>query len=81
MKYIGRVIEINIPNQYKNGSLLDVMDRENISFKVETDKGLIEAIVKQNSENAEIMKNDIVEVMVQMISGKQYVDIRLYGGE
>lgn len=33
IKTIGRVIEVFIPEQYKNGNLLDVMDRTNIGFK------------------------------------------------
>ena len=69
---IGKVIEIYIPEQYKNNNLLDIMDRTNITFKVIT--------VEQNEENAIIMKNDLVEISEQTISGKNFVDIRLYGG-
>lgn len=78
---IGKVIEIYIPEQYKNNNLLDVMDRTNIVFKVITDEGLKDITVEQNEENAIIMKNDLVEIIEQNISGKNFVDIRLYGGE
>lgn len=77
---IGKVIEIYIPEQYKNNNLLDVMDRTNIVFKVITDEGLKDITVEQNEENAIIMKNDFVEISEQTISGKNFVDIRLYGG-
>ena len=80
-KIIGKVIDIYIPNQYKNNNLLDVMDRTYITFKIMTDSGLREITIEQNEENANIMKNDLVEIIEQTITGKDFVDIRLYGGE
>ena len=80
-KTIGKVIDIYIPKQYKNNNLLDVMDRTNITFKIMTNDGLKEVTVEQNEENATIMKNDLVEIIEQTISGENFVDIRLYGGE
>ena len=80
-KTIGKVVEISIPKQYKNNNLLDVMDRTNISFKIMTNNGLKEVITEQNEENSNIMKNDLVEIIEQNISGKYFVDIKHYGGE
>lgn len=80
-KTIGKVIDIYIPEQYNNNALLDVMDRTNITFKIMTNNGLKEVMVEQNEENAMIMKNDLVEIIEQTISDKNFVDIRLYGGE
>ena len=80
-KHIGRVMEIYIPEQHKDGNLLDVMDRTNIGFKVMTNDGVRDIIVEQNEENANIMKNDLVEIVEQNISGKDFVDINLYEGE
>lgn len=80
-KTIGKVIEIYIPEQYKNNNLLDIMDRTNVTFKIMTNNGLKEVMVEQNEENAMIMKNDLVEIIEQTISGQNFVDIRLYGGE
>ena len=80
-KTIGKVIDIYIPEQYKNNNLLDIMDRTNITFKIMTNNGLKEVTVEQNEENAIIMKNDLVEIIEQTISSKNFVDIRLYGGE
>lgn len=80
-KTIGKVIEIFIPKQYKNGNLLDIMDRTNIGFKVMTDNGIKEVIVKANSINAKILKNDLVQITEQTISDTKFVDIELYRGE
>lgn len=81
IKMIGRVIAVFIPEQYKDGNLLDVMDRTNIGFKVMTNNGVKEVIVKQNELNAKIMKNDLVIVIEQTISGKNFIDIELYDGD
>ena len=80
-KAIGKVIDIYIPEQYKNNNLLDIMDRTNVTFKIMTNNGLKEVMVEQSEENAMIMKNDLVEIIEQTISGQNFVDIRLYGGE
>lgn len=80
-KTIGKVIEIYIPEQYKDNALLDVMDRNNITFKIMTNAGLKEVTIEQNEENASIMKNDLVEIIEQTISGKKFIDIRIYDGE
>ncbi len=77
----GKVIEVYIPEQYKNGKLLDVMDRTNIGFKVETKDGLKDIVLEANAENAQIMKNDLVLIIEQDISGKHFVDIEIYDGE
>lgn len=77
-KVIGKVLEVYIPEQYKSGDLLDVMDRTNIGFKVMTDEGIKVIEMEQDEENSHIMKNDLVEIIEQTISGKDFVDIRLY---
>lgn len=80
-KYIGRVVEVYNPEQYKNGNLLDVMDRTNIGFKIMTNDGIKDIVVEANEDNAKIMKKDLVEITKQTISGKEFVDISLYEGE
>lgn len=77
----GKVIKVFIPNEYKNGNLLDVMDRTNIGFKVETSEGIKEIITEQNELNAKILNNDLVAILEQTISGKDFVDIELYEGD
>lgn len=81
IKTIGRVIEVFIPDQYKNDDLLDVMDRTNIGFKVVTNNSMRDIIVEQNELNAKIMKNDLVTIIEQTISGKDFIDIELYEGD
>lgn len=63
-KYIGKVIEVYIPDEYKNGELLDIMDRTLLGFKVMTDNGIRNIVVKSNYDNAKITKGKLVEVTV-----------------
>ncbi len=80
-KTIGKVIEVYIPKQYKNGGLLDIMDRTNIGFKVMTNSGIKDIVVEANEFNAIIMKNDEVLIIEQDISGKHFIDIEVYDGD
>ena len=79
-KSIGKVIEVFIPNEYKNGSNINVMDSSKIGFKVMLEDEVIEIVEKQDEFNCEIMKNDIVVITKQTISGKEFIDIELYDG-
>lgn len=63
-KYIGKVIEVYIPDEYKNGELLDIMDRTLLGFKVMMDSGIRDIVVKSNYDNAKITKGKLVEVTV-----------------
>ena len=80
-KTVGKVIEVYIPEQYKNGGLLDVMDRTNIGFKVITDGGIKDIVLESNELNSKIMKNDLVLIIEQDISGKHFIDIEAYEGD
>lgn len=80
-KTIGKVIEVYIPEQYKNDRLLDVMDRTNIGFKVKTDGGVKDIVLEANELNSKIMKNDLVLIVEQDISGKHFIDIEIYEGD
>lgn len=81
-KTVGKVIEVFMPEQYKDGKLLDVMDRTNIGFKILTDSGVREIIQEINALNAHIMKDNLVTIIEQTISGENFVDVELYeGGE
>ena len=77
-KTIGKVIEVYIPEQYKNNELLDVMDRTNIGFKVKTQDSIKDIILEINEDNAKIMKNDQVLIIEQDITGKHFIDIEIY---
>ncbi len=80
-KTIGRVLDVFIPKEYKDGKLLDIMDSTNIGFKIMTDNGLKKIILKQDYLNANIMKDDLIIITKQNISGKQFIDISLYDGD
>ena len=74
-KLYGIVKEVYIPLQYKNGNLLDVMDRSVIGFKVLIDDEVLDFQFEQNEFNVKIMKNDNVVIIKQVIDGKEYIDI------
>ncbi len=81
VKTIGKIMEVVIPSEYQNQSLVDVMDRTKILFKIMTDKGLKDFVLEANEVNAKIMKNDMVLITEQDISGKHFVDIEIYEGD
>lgn len=71
-------MEVWIPEQYQDGKLLDVMDRNQIAFRVITDQGEKEIVTDQNEWTSNIMKEDTVMITEQVISGQYYIDIELY---
>ena len=74
-KLYGIVKEVYIPEEYKNGNLLDVMDRNVIGFKVLIDDEILDFQFEQDEFNVQIMKNDEVLIIKQVIDGKEYIDI------
>lgn len=80
-KTIGTVMEIFIPKEYKNGILLDVMDRTKLGFKIKTKEGIREIIVEANEINSSILKNDPVMIIEQNVSNKEFIDIEACEGE
>lgn len=80
-KKIGKVLNVFIPEEYKNNQLIDEMNSNKIGFKVMLEDGIIEIIQEQNEQNSAIMKNDLILITRQTISGKSFIDIELYDGE
>ena len=74
-KLYGIVKEVYIPEQYKNGQLLDIMDRNVIGFKVLIDDSIQSFEFEQDEFNVQIMKDDEVVITKQIIDGKEYIDI------
>ena len=74
-KFYGVVQEVYIPLQYKNGQLLDIMDRNVIGFKVLIDDEIKYFEFEQDEFNVHIMKDDEVVITKQVIDGIEYVDI------
>ena len=74
-KLYGVVKEVYIPEQYKNGQLLDIMDRNVIGFKVLIDNDIYNFEFEQDEFNTKIMKGDEVVITKQVIDGIEYTDI------
>ena len=80
-KAIGKVIEVFIPNTNINNKEIDIIDSNNIGFKIDINDEIITIIEVQNEHNSKIYKNDKVIITKQKILDKEYVDIDLYEGE
>ena len=80
-KYTGIVMEIFIPDEYRDGKLIDVMNRTMIGFKVKNSEGIKEIIQEQNKFNSEILKDDEVIITEQFVSGKFFCDIERNDGD
>ena len=78
---IGKVIEVFIPVEYKDNELIDVMDSTKIGFKVQVDDEILEIVQEQDENNSNILKDDLVLITEQTISGKYFLDIELYDGD
>ena len=74
-KLYGIVKEVYIPKQYKNGQLLDIMDRNVIGFKILINDSIQSFEFEQDELNVQIMKDDKVVITKQIIDGKEYIDI------
>ena len=72
----GVVKEVYIPLEYnENNNLLDVMDRNNIGFKIDVDGEVESYEFEQDEFNCQIFKNDFVMITKQTIDGTNFVDI------
>lgn len=78
-KKIGKVMEVFIPEE--DSDFFDVMTSNKIGFKVALEDETLEIIEEQNLMNIEIMKDDLVVITKQTISGYDFTDIELYDGE
>lgn len=78
---IEKVKEVFIPNEYKNNQLIDVMNSNKIGFKILIDNEEVEIIEERNEFNSNILKDDLVRITKQVIDGKEYIDIELYGSD
>lgn len=74
-KLIGKIIEVYIPEEYKNNNLLDIMDRTKIGFKILVNNEIINIKQEQNDINSNLMKGDSVLITKQTISNQEFIDI------
>ena len=76
-KIKGIVEEIYIPVKENE----DVMNSNEIGFKIKTDKEIITIEEEQNEENTKIFREDEVIITKQIISGIEFIDIKKLKGE
>ena len=78
---IGKVIEIYIPEEYKNGQKIDIMNSSKIGFKIKIDDKILDLVQEQDENNTLIFKNDLVIIRKQTINNKEFIDIEKYNGD
>lgn len=76
-KKYGIVKEVYIPVMNNQ----DVMISNKIGFTIEIDSKLYKCETIANEEVANIMKNDRVEIIIQIIDNHKFVDIRKFEGD
>ncbi len=76
-KKYGIVKEVYIPVMNNQ----DVMISNKIGFTIEIDSKLYKYETIANEEVANIMKNDRVEIIIQIIDNHKFVDIRKFEGD
>lgn len=77
---IGMVVEVFIPEEYKDNQLVDVMNSDKIGFKVKLNEDIVTIILEQDERNAEIFREDLVRLIMDDETGK-FINIELYDGE
>lgn len=76
-KKYGIVKEVYIPVMNNQ----DVMISNKIGFTIEIDSKLYKYETIANEEVANIMKNDRVEIIIQIIDNHKFADIRKFEGD
>lgn len=76
-KKYGIVKEVYIPVMNNQ----EVMISNKIGFTIEIDSKLYKYETIANEEVANIMKNDRVEIIIQIIDNHKFVDIRKFEGD
>ena len=74
---LGKILDVYLPNEYKDNKLLDIMDRTKIGFKIKTKDEVLEIILDNNDNNSKIMKDDFVIIRKQIISNKEFIDLNI----
>ena len=74
-QYKAKVLDIQIPKQYINDQLVDIIERDKILFKISSPEGIENIEVKQNKYNTRIHIDDEVLITKQTISNIEYTDI------
>ena len=67
----GIVKEVYIPVKENE----DIYSSNKIGFKVQVDDEIIKIEEEQNSYNVQMLKDDKVNIIKQVINGKEFIDI------
>ena len=67
----GIVKEVYIPVKENE----DIYSSNKIGFKVQVDDEIIKIEEEQNSYNVQVLKDDKVNIIKQVINGKEFIDI------
>lgn len=78
-QYKAKILDIQIPRQFINNQLLDIIDRDKIQFKVMTQDGIENIELKQNEDNTKLHIDDEVLITKQTISNIDFIDIEKVG--
>lgn len=81
-KLLGKVIEVYIPEEYKNNEVIDVMSSSKIGFKIILDETneIVDLVLEQDEDIADIFRDDKV-VLIKDEDTAKLIKIELYVGE
>lgn len=72
----GIILDIYIPKEYNNkNELIDIMDRNKITFKIKTDYSIENIELEQDEENVNLQVGNTVLITKQKIDGVEFIDI------
>ena len=72
----GIILDIYIPKEYNNkNELIDIMDRNKITFKIKTDYSIENIELEQDDENVNLQVGNTVLITKQKIDGVDFIDI------
>ena len=72
----GTILDIYIPKEYNNkNELIDIMDRNKITFKIKTDYSIENIELEQDEENVNLQVGNTVLITKQKIDGVEFIDI------
>ncbi len=74
-QYKAKILDIQIPKQYIDDQVIDIIYRDKIQFKVLSDEGIETLDIKQDKYNTKLHIDDEVLITKQTISNKDFIDI------
>ena len=68
----GTIKQVYIPTEQNQ----DIIYSNKIGFKIKTSLGILNIEEKQDEDNAKILKGDRVVITKQLISNREFIDIK-----